>query len=188
MPDVFSKAKRSQVMSRIRSPRSEFSEVEVFAAEAEVFDNVGYNAARHIARMPGESDKTVGTEWIRVMAVAARGAEQFAANFTQAALQLAAVPRRVFAHRSRSENELVAKGGWNGASGFQKSLQMDLGGLLEAKDGLAPVLPVSMTTGQQRGFCNPYAVLVAPHLNFRDGNDHCGNILTRRNADVKVYA
>jgi hypothetical protein len=185
MSDVFSKAKRSEVMARIRSPQSESFEVEVFAAEAEVFDDVGYDSARHIARMPGEGDKTVGMERIRVVTVAARRAEQLASDLTQATFQLAAVPRGILAHKSRGENEFVAESGWDGASGFQQRLQMGLGGLLEAQDGLAPVLPVRMAAGQQGRFRNPYPVLVAPHLNFRDRNDHRGNTLTRRCLKLK---
>jgi hypothetical protein len=42
----------------------------------------------------------------------------------------------VILSRLRRENEFVAKGGWNGASGFQQRFQMNLGGLLEAQDGL----------------------------------------------------
>jgi hypothetical protein len=42
----------------------------------------------------------------------------------------------VISSKLRRENEFVAKGGWNGASGFQQRLQMDFGGLLEAQDGL----------------------------------------------------
>jgi hypothetical protein len=62
MPDVFTKAKRSEVMSRIRGRDSEFPEVEVVAADAEVLDDVGDDAARHVARMPRERDEAVGTE------------------------------------------------------------------------------------------------------------------------------
>ena len=94
----------------------------------------------------------------------------------------------VIGPKLRGENEFVAKGGWNWTAGFQQRLQMSLGGLLEAQDGLAPVLSVRVAAGQQRRFRNPYPVLVAPHLNFRDGNNHPGNSLTRPNADVKFYA
>jgi hypothetical protein len=98
--------------------------------------------------MPGKGDQTVGMERIRVMTVAACGAKQFTANFTQSAFQLAAIPRGIFAHRSRGENELIAKRGWNRASGFQQRLQVSLGGLLETQQRLPAVLPVRVTSGQ----------------------------------------
>ena len=64
MADVFSKSKRSEVMSRIRSRGSESLEVEVVAADAEVFDDVGDDAAGHIARMPRERDEPAGTKGV----------------------------------------------------------------------------------------------------------------------------
>ena len=39
-------------------------EVEFVPREAEVFDNVVNDAARHVARMPCEGDEAVGAEWI----------------------------------------------------------------------------------------------------------------------------
>jgi hypothetical protein len=62
MSDVFTKAKRSEVMSRIRSRGSESLEEKVVAADAEVFDDVGDDVAGHVARMPRERDEAVGTE------------------------------------------------------------------------------------------------------------------------------
>src|SRR5208283_1615965 len=142
MPDVFTKAKRSDVMSRIRGRGSESLEVKVVAADAEVFDDVSDDAAGHIARMPRERDESVGTEWIRVMPVAPGGAEEFAANLTQTTVKLAAVPGGIFAHRSGGENKFVAESGRDGASGFEQGFQMRLGSLLESKGGLATVAPV----------------------------------------------
>jgi G:T-mismatch repair DNA endonuclease (very short patch repair protein) len=60
MEDVSTGRKRSKVMTRIRSRGSESLEVEIVAAEAEVVADVGDDAARHVARMSGESDQTVG--------------------------------------------------------------------------------------------------------------------------------
>src|SRR5262245_46634909 len=128
MPDVSTKAKRSEVMSRIRGrgnkdtelalvnlPRaSEFSEVKRVSRDAEVVNDVRNDAARHIARLPREGDEPVGPEGIRVMPVAAGGAEQFAADFPKPSFQLAAVVGRVFAHRSGGQNEFVAEGRRNG--------------------------------------------------------------------------
>src|ERR1017187_4190358 len=115
MADVFSKRKRSEVMSRIRGRGSESLEVKIVAADAEVFDDVGDDAAGHIARMPRERDEAIRSEWIRVMPVAPGGAKEFATNLTQTTVKLAAVPRGIFAHRSGGENKFVAEGGRGGA-------------------------------------------------------------------------
>ena len=72
--------------------RLKFLEVKIVAADAEVFDDVGNDAARNIAWMPGEGDETVGAKWVGIVAVTARSAEKFAADFTQAAFKLAAIP------------------------------------------------------------------------------------------------
>src|SRR5438477_9274016 len=115
MPDVFTKAKRSEVMSRIRGRGnrdtelrmilqdqaaarpcvrtrgwSEFLEIEVIARQAEVFDDVGDDSARHVTRVPRERDEAIGAKWVGVMPVAARGAEKFAADFAQPLFELAA--------------------------------------------------------------------------------------------------
>ena len=69
-----------------------FFEVKVVAADAEVFNNVGNNAARHVARMPGKGDEPVRPKWIGIMPVTAGGAEKLTTNLAQAALQLPAIP------------------------------------------------------------------------------------------------
>src|SRR5271163_3213618 len=99
MPDVFTKQKRSEVMSRIRGRPSEAPEVKVVAANAEVFDNVGDDSAWNVAGMPGEGDEAVGTEGIGIMAVTAGGAEELTADFAETAVELAAIPGGIFAHR-----------------------------------------------------------------------------------------
>ncbi len=43
---------------------SKFLEVKIVAADAEVFNNIGNDAARHVARMPRKRDEPVGTKWI----------------------------------------------------------------------------------------------------------------------------
>ena len=98
--------------------------------------------------MPGEGDKALGTEGIGVVPMAARRTKQFAAQFTQAVLQLTAIPRREFTHNSGGKDELVAKGRRNGAAGFEEGFEMRLGGLLETEDGLAAVLAMGMTARQ----------------------------------------
>lgn len=67
-------------------------EVKPVPCEAQVFDDVGDNAARHVARMRGKGDEPVGVERIGVVPVTARRAEQFATQFFEPTLKLAAVP------------------------------------------------------------------------------------------------
>ena len=145
-------------------------------------------------------NKAVGPEGIGVVPVAAdalhltldpsphpmrRGR---ARDFAQAALQLAAVPRRVFAHRSGGEDELVAKGGRDGAARFQQGFKMQLGGLLKAENGLAAILSVRVAARQQSGLGNPHRILVATHLNLGNGNDHRGDSVACGATDVKAHA
>jgi hypothetical protein len=151
---------------------SEFSEVEFVAGDAEVFDDVRNNAARHVARMPRESDNAVGAERAGVMSVTAGVAEVFTADFAETTLQLAAVERGVFAHRSGSENEFVAKSQRNGSARFQQGFQMSLGRLLEMENRFAPITTMRVATGQQPRLGNPHSVLIASRLDFRDGNYH----------------
>ncbi len=185
MPVVFTKAKRSQVMSRIRGRGSELFEIEVVATDAEVFDDVGDDAAGNVARMPREGDDPVRAKGIGVVAVTAGVAQMFATDFAEAALQLAAVPRGVFARESGGENELVTKGGRNGAAGVEQGLEMRFGRQLEAEDGLAAILSVRVAARQQRGPGNPHAVFVAAHLNFGNGNNHDAATIARRASGVK---
>ena len=146
---------------------------------------VGDDAARHVARMPCKRNEPLGPERIAVVPVATSGAEKFAANLTQTTVKLTAVPGGIFAHRSGGENKFVAEGSRDGASGFEQSFQMRLGGLLESQVGLATVAPVRMATGQQSGFRNPHAVFILTELHFRKWNDHNGHNLTRFASDVK---
>ncbi len=187
MPDVFTRAKRSDVMSRIRGRGSESLEVKVVAADAKVFDNVSDDAAGHVARMPRKRDEAVGAERIRVVPVAPGSAKEFAANLTQTALQLAAVPRWIFAHRSGGENKFVAESGRDGAAGFEQCFQMCLGGLLKSKGGLATVAPVRVAAGQQSGFGNPDAVFILSELHFRKWNDHSDHKVPCFALDVKEH-
>jgi hypothetical protein len=82
------------------------------------------------------------------MPVAPGGAKEFAANLTQTTVKLAAIPGGIFAHRSGGEDEFVAEGSRDGASGFEQSFQMRFGSLLESKGGLATVAPVCVATRQ----------------------------------------
>lgn len=64
------------------------------------------------------------------MAVAACRAEQFTADFPQAALQLPAVEGRILPHGSGGKDEFVAKSRRDGTTGFQQRCEMGLCGLL----------------------------------------------------------
>ena len=185
MSDVFTKAKRSEVMSRIRGRKSEPPEIEFIPRDAEVFDDFRNDAARHIAGMPRKGDEAIRAKWIRVMPVAAGVAKMFAADFVEAPFQLAAVECGVFAHGSSGENELVAESGWNGASGFKQRFQMRFGGLLKTNGSFAPVAPLCVTTGQQQRLGDPYAVFILTELHFRERNNHNGCKLTCSMPDVK---
>jgi len=119
------------------------------------------------------------------MPVAPGGAEEFAANLTQTTVKLAAVPGGIFAHRSGGEDEFVAEGGRDGASGFEQSFQMRLGSLLESQGGFATVAPVCVAARQQSGFGNPRVVFVLTKLHFREWNNHNGHTVTCFALDVK---
>jgi hypothetical protein len=157
----------------------------LISGNPEVFDNVGNDTARHVARMPCKSDEAVGSERIRVVPMAASGAKEFTTDLAKAALQLAAIPRGVFAHRSGGENEFVAEGDRNRAARFEQGFQVDFGGLLKTERGFAPVASVRMAAGKQRRFCNPHAVFIPPDLHFREWNDHGAATVTRPAAAVK---
>jgi len=97
----------------------ELAEEEFVASDAEVFDDVRDDAAWHIAGMPGKGDEPVGSERIGVVPVAARRAEQFAADCPEPPLQLAAVAGRVPAPDSGGKDEFVAERRRDGTDGFQ---------------------------------------------------------------------
>ena len=119
------------------------------------------------------------------MPVTARSAKKLTTDFAKSPLQLAAVPGGIFAHRSGSENEFIAEGHGNRAAGFEERFQMNLGGLLKAERGFAPVAPVCVTAGEQVGFGNPHAVFIPPDLHFREWNDHSAATIARRASGVK---
>jgi len=79
------------MMSPFCQRESEPSEMEFIPREAEVFNDVRNDAARHITGMPRKCDEAVRAEWIRVMPVAAAVAKMFATDLAEAAFQLAAV-------------------------------------------------------------------------------------------------
>ena len=107
---------------------------------------VGNDAARHIARMSRECNKTIRSERIRIMTVAAGVTNMFATNFAQASLQLTTVERGIFSHRSGGEHKFVAERWRNRAACFHQSFQMRLGGFLKTQNRFAAILSVGVAT------------------------------------------
>lgn len=114
-------------MSCAGSRGLEFSEIEFVAGDAEVFDDVGDDAARNITRMPCEGDQPLGLERIRVVPMTAGGAEQFTTDFAESPFQLAAIVRGIFTHGSGGEDKLVAESGRDGAASFQQGFKVGFG-------------------------------------------------------------
>src|ERR1051325_8178765 len=164
---------------------SEFPKIEFVPRDAEVFNDIRDDSARHVARMPRERDEPVGPKRIGIMPVTAGGAKEFAADFAESPLQLAAVVGRAFAHGSGSEDELVAERGRDGAAGFEQRFQMRFGRLLKAESGFASIAPVRVAAGQQVGLGNPHAVFVLAQAHFRERNDHRAETVTRCASGVK---
>ncbi len=156
----------------------ELPEIKLVAGNAEVFDDVGNDAARDVARMPQERDNSIGTKGIGIMPVASGAAQMDAANLFETPFQLTAINRGIFSHRSGRNNEFVAEGGRDRAASFEQSFQMSLGGVLKMEDCLPAIASVGVTTGKQSGFGDPHAVFVSPRLNFRNGDDHTEGTLT----------
>ena len=96
-------------MSWIRRQVSESPEIELIPRDAKVFDDVGNDAARHIAGMPRKGDEAIRSEWIRVMPVAAGVAKMFATDFVEPTFQLATVECGVFAHDQAVRTNLSRK-------------------------------------------------------------------------------
>jgi hypothetical protein len=156
----------------------ESSEIELVATDAEVFNDVGYNAARHVPGVPGECDESIRTERVGEVTVTPAVAQVDAADLPKTAFQLPAVVRRVFAHASGGQNELITESGGDGAPCLQKRFQVGFGRLLKTQDRLAPVASVCVAARKNAGFGNPHAIFVTPCLDFRNGNDHIARTIT----------
>jgi hypothetical protein len=102
-----------------RQRDSEFAKVKFVAAAAEIFNDVGDDPARHVARMPRKCDDAVRMEGIGVVAVTASATEVIATDFPESSFKLPTIVGRVFAHESGREDEFVAKRWRNRAAGFQ---------------------------------------------------------------------
>ena len=72
-------------------------EVKVVAADAEVFDNVGDDAAGHVAWMPRKRDKPVGAK-SRVKGFASRGGEHRTSNIEHPTSNADKLVRRIKKH------------------------------------------------------------------------------------------
>ena len=153
---------------------SEFPEIEVVAADAEVLNDVGDDATGHVARMPRKRNESVGSERIAVMPVASGRTKEFTANLTQTTVKLTAIPRGIFTHRSGGQHEFVAKSSRDGTTGFEQSFQMCLGSQLEPQSGLTTITPMRVAARQQSGFGNPNAIFILTELHFREWNNHDG--------------
>jgi hypothetical protein len=68
--------------------------------------------------------------------------------------------------QSGGENEFVPKGFGNRASGFEERFKVGFGGFLKTQSGFSTVASVRVTARQQRRFGNPYAIFIAPELDF----------------------
>ena len=141
---------------------SEFPKIKFVASDTEIFNDVGDDAARHVARMPRKRDDAIRVAGIGVVAVTARATEMLATDVPESSFKLPTVIGRVFTHESGREDEFVAERRRDRATGFQESFQMRLGGLLKAEQGFASVASVSMAAGQEAGFGDPHTVFILP--------------------------
>ena len=145
-----------------RQRDSEFPKIKFIAGDAEIFNDVSDDAARHVARMPRKRDDAIRMEGIGVVAVTARATEVLATDVPESSLELPTVIGRVLAHESGREDEFVAKRRRDRAAGFQQSFQMRLGGLLKAEQGFASVASMSVAAGQEGRFGDPHTVFILP--------------------------
>jgi hypothetical protein len=126
---------------------SEFPKIKFVAGDAEIFNDVSDDAARHVARMLRKRDDAIRMERIGVVTVTARATEVFATNVPESSFKLPTVIGGGFAHESGREDEFVAERRRDRAAGFQQSLQVRLGGLLKAEQGFTSVPSVSVAAG-----------------------------------------
>jgi hypothetical protein len=141
---------------------SEFSKIKFITGDAEIFNDVSDDAARHVARMPRKRDDAIQVEGIGVVAVTARITEVLATDVPESSFELPTGIRRVLAHELGREDELVAERRRDRAAGFQQSFQMRLGGLLKAEQCFASVASMSVAAGQEGRFGDPHTVFILP--------------------------
>jgi len=75
-----------------REGRSIFLEVKVVAADTEVFNDVGNDAAPHVAWLPGKCDQPIRMKGIGIMPMAAGSAKKHTADFAEAVFKLPTIP------------------------------------------------------------------------------------------------
>ena len=174
-----------------RQRDSEFPKIEFVAGDAEIFDDVGDDAARYVAWMPRKRDDAIRMKGTGVVAVTARATKVLATDLPESPFKLPTVIGRVFAHESGREDEFVAERRRNRAAGFQESFQMRLGGLLKAEQGFASVPSVSVAAGQEARFGDPHTVFILPQLHLLKWNNHPASTNTtgsRRKVTVQFLA
>jgi hypothetical protein len=154
------------------------SEIELVASDTEVFNDVGYDAARHVPGVPGECDKSISTERVGEVTVTPGVAQVDAADLFETALHLPAIVRGIFAYASGGQNEFITESLGDGTTCLQKRFQVGFGRLLKTQNRLAPVASVRVAARKQAGFGNPHAVFVTPRLDFRNGNNHIARTVT----------
>src|SRR5947199_8097177 len=95
---------------RVKRQRdSEFPKIKFIAGDAEIFNDVGDDAARHVARMPRKRDDPIRMKGIGVVAVTAPATEVLATDLPESPFKLPTVIGRVLAHESGREDEFVAE-------------------------------------------------------------------------------
>jgi len=155
--------------------------VKLFPCQAEVFDDVRDDSARHVAAVPCEGDEAMRVEGIRVVSVAAGSAQQFAADFAQPPIELAAVPGgELLADDSGDQDELIAEGRWDRAARFPQRFEMRLRRLLKVQDRFAAIASVRVAAGQQCAPGDENAVFITPDFDLRDRDDHAMNVRRSR--------
>ena len=151
---------------------SEPAKVKLITGDAEVFNDIGNDAAWHISRVPREGDDSLRAKRIGIMTMTSGVAQVNAANLFQPPFQSAAIEGGVLAHSSSREHKLVSERRRNRASCLEQRLEMRFGRLLKTQDGFTSVTPMRVAARKQVGFGNPNPVFVLARLNLRDRNDH----------------
>jgi len=151
---------------------SESAEVKLITGDAEIFNDIGNDAAWHISWVPREGDDSLRAKRIGIMTMTSGVAQVNAANLFQPSFQSTAIEGGVLAHRSSREHKLVSERRRNRASCLEERLEMRFGRLLKTQDSFTPVTPVRVAARKQVGFGNPNSVFVLARLNLRDRNYH----------------
>jgi hypothetical protein len=90
---------------------SEFPKIEFVAGDAKIFDDIGDDAARHVARMPRKRDDALRMEGIRVVAVTARTTKVLATDVPESSFKLPTVIGRYLPTNQAARINLSRNGG-----------------------------------------------------------------------------